>query len=113
MKLGFRAAPGPSPPGGPRTAEIATNFTVASLRTPRGSEHAMIMLLVKLGRRPRRLRPRGTPVVTRQHPEDSGHLSPARGRHPLDPLDAAEITLAVEILRRDQPVTPEARFVSV
>jgi primary-amine oxidase len=38
----------------------------------------------------------------------AGHV-----RHPLDPLDADEITRAVAILRRDRPVTPEARFVSV
>ena len=36
-----------------------------------------------------------------------------RARHPLDPLDAREISQAVEILRRERPVTPEARFVSV
>jgi primary-amine oxidase len=34
-------------------------------------------------------------------------------RHPLDPLDAGEIAWAVEILRRDRRVSPEARFVSV
>jgi primary-amine oxidase len=34
-------------------------------------------------------------------------------RHPLDPLDADEIRQAVAILRRERPVTPEARFVSV
>jgi len=33
--------------------------------------------------------------------------------HPLDPLNADEIRRAVEILRRERPVTPEARFVSV
>ena len=33
--------------------------------------------------------------------------------HPLDPLDGDEIKRAVAILRREQPVTPEARFVSV
>ena len=33
--------------------------------------------------------------------------------HPLDPLDAREISQAVEIPRRERPVTPEARFVSV
>jgi primary-amine oxidase len=37
----------------------------------------------------------------------------SRARHPLDPLDAREISKAVEILRRERPVTPEARFVSV
>jgi primary-amine oxidase len=47
-------------------------------------------------------------VIRNQHAEDSDLV-----RHPLDPLDAAEIRLAVEILRREQPVTPEARFVSV
>ena len=34
-------------------------------------------------------------------------------RHPLDPLDASEIKAAVGILRRERPVTPVARFVSV
>ncbi len=34
-------------------------------------------------------------------------------RHPLDPLDAADIRRAVKILRRERPVTAEARFVSV
>ncbi len=34
-------------------------------------------------------------------------------RHPLDPLDAAEIKAAVGILRRERPVSPVARFVSV
>jgi primary-amine oxidase len=34
-------------------------------------------------------------------------------RHALDPLDADEIRRAVAILRRDRPVTPDARFVSV
>jgi primary-amine oxidase len=57
-------------------------------------------------------------VVTREHAGDSDHrgsAAPAAAliRHPLDPLDAAEIRLAVEILRRERPVTPEARFVSV
>ena len=56
------------------------------------------------------------------HPaRDMEHSSPAaadghhaaRVRHPLDPLDAGEIRRAVEILRRERPVTPEARFVSV
>ena len=41
-----------------------------------------------------------------------GHHT-AQARHPLDPLNADEITRAVEILRRERPVTPEARFVSV
>ena len=39
--------------------------------------------------------------------------APPAARHPLDPLDAGEITRAVEILRRERPVTPAARFVSV
>ena len=60
-------------------------------------------------------------MVTRQHTGDKDHSSPAAadghhaawGRHPLDPLDAGEIRRAVEILRRERPVTPEARFVSV
>jgi primary-amine oxidase len=34
-------------------------------------------------------------------------------RHPLDPLDAREISQAVEILRRDRLVTSAARFVAV
>jgi primary-amine oxidase len=37
----------------------------------------------------------------------------AEARHPLDPLDAGEIRLAVEILRRERRVTQAARFVSV
>jgi primary-amine oxidase len=36
-----------------------------------------------------------------------------RACHPLDPLDACEISQAVEILRRERLVTPGARFVSV
>ena len=48
---------------------------------------------------------------TRSDGADDRHS--AEHRHPLDPLDADEITRAVEILRREQPVTPEARFVSV
>jgi primary-amine oxidase len=59
-------------------------------------------------------------VVT-HHARDMDHGSPAaadghhaaRVRHPLDPLDAGEIRQAVEILRREQPVSPDARFVSV
>jgi primary-amine oxidase len=43
--------------------------------------------------------------------EDPRHAS--HGRHPLDPLDAGEIKRAVEILRRERPVTARARFVSV
>jgi Copper amine oxidase, N3 domain len=45
-------------------------------------------------------------------PDTDGHPTPV-ARHPLDPLDIGEIALAVEILRRERPVTPEARFVSV
>lgn len=33
--------------------------------------------------------------------------------HPLDPLDAGEIRVAVDVLRRERLVTPGARFVSV
>ncbi len=63
----------------------------------------------------------GTPVVARQGVNDEYHLSPdavgghpaASAGHPLDPLDADEIMRAVEILRRERLVTPEARFVSV
>jgi primary-amine oxidase len=59
-------------------------------------------------------------VVT-HHARDMEHGSPAaadghhatRVRHPLDPLDAGEIRQAVEILQREQPVSPDARFVSV
>ena len=55
------------------------------------------------------------------HTRDKDHSSPAaadghhaaRIRHPLDPLDAAEIRQAVEILRRERSVSPDARFVSV
>ena len=36
-----------------------------------------------------------------------------QARHPLDPLDAREISQAVEIIRRARLVTPGARFVSV
>jgi primary-amine oxidase len=55
----------------------------------------------------------------RQHAGEKDHSRPAAAdehqgdRFPLDPLDAAEIRRAVEILRRERPVTPEARFVSV
>jgi primary-amine oxidase len=60
-------------------------------------------------------------VVSPHHTKDTGHGSPggadghrAAGiRHPLDPLDASEIARAVEILRRAQNATSEARFVSV
>ena len=55
------------------------------------------------------------------HTRDKDHSSPAAAdghhaaqiRHPLDPLDAGEIRQAVEILRRERPVSPDARFVSV
>ena len=60
-------------------------------------------------------------MVSPHHTKDTGHGSPggadghrAAGiRHPLDPLDASEIARAVEILRRAQNATSEARFVSV
>ena len=60
-------------------------------------------------------------MVSPHHTKDTGHGSPggadghrAAGiRHPLDPLDASEITRAVEILRRARNATSEARFVSV
>ena len=45
------------------------------------------------------------------HPGDEQRV--ARARHPLDPLDASEISRTVEILRRERLVTPDARFVSV
>ena len=59
----------------------------------------------------------GTPVVTRQHAGDSGGPAAADG----DRGAASRSILwtpprsgtAVEILRRERPVTPEARFVSV
>jgi len=59
-------------------------------------------------------------VVT-HHTRDKDHSSPAAAdghhaaqiRHPLDPLDAGEIRQAVEILRRERSVSPDARFVSV
>src|SRR5689334_13308147 len=62
----------------------------------------------------------GPPVVA-HHTRDTDHGRPAAAdghhaawiRHPLDPLDAGEIRRAVEILRREQPVSPDARFVSV
>ena len=55
------------------------------------------------------------------HTRDKDHSSPAAAdghhaaqiRHPLDPLDAGEIRQAVEILRRERSVSPDARFVSV
>ena len=39
--------------------------------------------------------------------------SAGRVRHPLDPLNGDEIRQAVAIVRRERPVTAEARFVSV
>ena len=48
----------------------------------------------------------GDPAAT-----SSDHVSLAR--HPLDPLGAGEISQAVAIVRRERPVTPDARFVSV
>jgi len=59
-------------------------------------------------------------VVT-HHTRDKDHSSPATAdghhsawiRHPFDPLDAGEIRQAVEILRRERSVSPDARFVSV
>ena len=42
-----------------------------------------------------------------------GQVADRVGHHPLDPLDGDEIKRAVAILRREQPVTLEARFVSV
>jgi primary-amine oxidase len=60
-------------------------------------------------------------VAVRHHMREEDHSSSggaddhhsADHHHPLDPLDAGEIRRAVEILRREQPVTPEARIVSV
>lgn len=59
-------------------------------------------------------------MVARQRVAGEDHSSPdaadghqAHARHPLNPLEAGEIARAVEILRRERPVTPEARFVSV
>ena len=49
----------------------------------------------------------------RASPDAAERRAEAGACHPLDPLDAGEITRAVEILRRQRPVTPEARFVSV
>jgi primary-amine oxidase len=52
--------------------------------------------------------------VTEEDRSNLGVVGEPRGpRHPLDPLDGDEITRAVGILRRERPVTPEARFVSV
>ena len=59
-------------------------------------------------------------MVARQRVAEDDHSSSdaadghqAHARHPLDRLGAREIARAVEILRRERPVTPEARFVSV
>ena len=60
-------------------------------------------------------------MVARGQVAGQGHRGPQpndeqrgdRPRHPLDSLDAGEISQAVEILRRERPVTPDARFVSV
>jgi primary-amine oxidase len=56
-------------------------------------------------------------VAVRQHEagdEDGSQRAGERpARHPLDPLDAGEISDAVDILRREGLVTPAARFVSV
>ena len=49
-------------------------------------------------------------MVVRQRGDDEYHISPgavgghhtAPARYPLDPLDAGEITRAVEILRRER-----------
>ena len=54
-------------------------------------------------------------MVVRHMAEDE-HDRPGAtraARHPLDPLDGAEITQAVGILRQERLVTPEARFVSL
>ena len=47
-----------------------------------------------------------------EHEDGAAPAAVAR-RHPLDPLDAGEISQAVRILRQQRPVSPEARFVSV
>ena len=60
-------------------------------------------------------------MVARGQVAGEGHGGPRpdddqrgdRACHPLDPLDACEISQAVEILRRERLVTPGARFVSV
>ena len=60
-------------------------------------------------------------MVARGQVAGEGHGGPQpdddqrgdRACHPLDPLDACEISQAVEILRRERLVTPGARFVSV
>ncbi|HUC23568.1 MAG TPA: primary-amine oxidase [Streptosporangiaceae bacterium] len=46
-------------------------------------------------------------------PDKVGVASGEAPRHPLDPLTAAEIRRAVEIIRRDERATPAMRFVSV
>jgi primary-amine oxidase len=63
----------------------------------------------------------GTPVVARDQAAGHGHgrqhlddeQRAVRVPHPLEPLDADEISLAVQILRQERLVTPDARFVSV
>jgi primary-amine oxidase len=52
-------------------------------------------------------------AVVRHHTAAEAHDSPDAARHPLDPLDAAEIAQAAGILRQQRLITPEARFVSV
>ena len=60
-------------------------------------------------------------MVVQNHGAREGQSSPAAAdgqggsgfRHPLDPLDATEIARTVEILRREQRVTSQVRFVSV
>src|SRR5580698_4197329 len=49
----------------------------------------------------------------RSHGAAVGQVADRVRHHPLDPLDGDEIKRAVAILRRERPVTPEARFVSV
>jgi len=46
-------------------------------------------------------------------PGRSGAASGGTARHPLDPLTAGEIRLAVKIIRQDGRATPAMRFVSV
>jgi primary-amine oxidase len=60
-------------------------------------------------------------VILRHHMAQDGDSGPATANtddesrigHPLDPLDAGEIRRAVAIVRRERPVTSDARFVSV
>src|SRR5208282_5219267 len=52
------------------------------------------------------------------HTRDKDHAGESAAghrpaRHPLDPLDGAEIARAVQILRQQRPVPAEARVVSV